>query len=203
MKRSRSILIAGGVAVVAALAAIGGRLMYDGGAWQSSAESGPDRGAALAALAEETGMTVHDTPRPVADLAFADAGGNELSLADFEGSTVVLNLWATWCAPCLKEMPDLDALEAALGGPAFTVIALSQDRGGLNQVEPFWDKAGLEHLAIYLDEQMAAGQAVEARGLPTTLLIDPEGREIGRVEGPAKWDAPAVIDALAAVAGAS
>lgn len=124
-------------------------------------------------------------------LAFTDADGNPVSLADFRGKVVLLNVWATWCPPCVKEMPSLDRLQAALGGDGFQVVALSLDRGGKAQVEPFYMEKDLDHLAIYLDPKMTAMKALKLQGLPTTLLIDADGREIGRLPGEAEWDSPA------------
>ncbi len=130
---------------------------------------------------------------PAPDLAFVDAEGKERSLAEFRGKLVLLNLWATWCAPCVREMPSLQRLQARLGGDRFTVLALSQDRGGLGQVQQFYATQSLKGLDIYVDKTMAAARAVKAPGLPTTLLIDPDGREIGRLVGGAEWDAPEAV----------
>ena len=137
-----------------------------------------------------------DTPRPL-DIAFTDADGRERALSEFRGRVVLVNLWATWCAPCLREMPALDRLQGRLGGPDFMVVALSQDRGGMAAVAPFWAEAGLENLTLLIDKDLAAGRKIKARGLPTTLLVDREGREIARLEGPAEWDAPEVVAYLA------
>lgn len=135
-------------------------------------------------------LTLHEQPRPVPAFGFTDAGGQRLSLDAFKGRTVLLNLWATWCAPCRKEMPSLDRLQAKMGGPEFQVVALSIDRGGLAPVRAFFGELGLEHLAIYLDPPNASTQALNVVGIPTTLLIDGEGREVGRATGPAEWDSP-------------
>jgi thiol-disulfide isomerase/thioredoxin len=111
-------------------------------------------------------------------------------LSDFAGRVVLLNLWATWCAPCVREMPTLDRLQAELGGPDFEVVALSSDRAGAAAVEPFFRTHGLSRLGVYLDPQGEATRALGTRGLPTTVLIDREGREVGRLEGVAEWDSP-------------
>jgi thiol-disulfide isomerase/thioredoxin len=132
------------------------------------------------------------TPRPLPELHFADAGGRKLTLADFRGRLVLLNLWATWCVPCRKEMPALDRLQARLGGPGFEVVALSIDRKGLSAVQPFYRELGLKALRIYVDQSGAAAGELDAPGLPTTLLVDRNGRELGRVVGPAEWDSPPV-----------
>jgi len=125
-------------------------------------------------------------------LQFKDADGKALSLADFRGRAVLLNVWATWCGPCRKEMPALDRLQAKLSGTDFEVIALSIDRGGLGVVERFFDEIGIANLAIYLDESAAAMSVLGITGIPTTLLIDPDGQEIRRWAGPAEWDSPAM-----------
>ena len=136
---------------------------------------------------------------PVPELTFLDADGNERTLRDFQGRVVVLNLWATWCAPCRKEMPSLDRLQAALGGDDLEVVALAVDRGDLSKVLTFYDEIGLEHLAIYHDSTAKAGRTLRAPGLPTTLIIDRNGDEVGRVLGDAEWDGDDVAALLKAV----
>ncbi|MEM7043765.1 MAG: TlpA disulfide reductase family protein [Pseudomonadota bacterium] len=136
---------------------------------------------------------------PVPALAFLDAEGNERSLEDFQGRVVVLNLWATWCAPCRKEMPSLDRLQAALGGDDFEVVALAVDRGDLTKVLSFYDEVGIQDLAVYHDKTAKAGRTLRAPGLPTTLIIDREGKEVGRVLGDAEWDGDDVVTLLTAV----
>ena len=136
---------------------------------------------------------------PVPEVTFLDADGNERSLSDFQGRVVVLNLWATWCAPCRKEMPSLDRLEAALGGVDFEVVALAVDRGQLGKIEDFYQEVGIENLAIYHDKTAKAGRSLRAPGLPTTLIIDREGQEVGRVLGDAEWDGEDVVSLLNAV----
>ena len=101
---------------------------------------------------------------------------------------VLLNVWATWCVPCRKEMPTLDRLQARLGGKDFLVIALSIDREGVAPVKRFYQELGLEKLAIYVDPSGKGSQALAIPGVPTTLLIDRQGREIARKMGPAEWD---------------
>lgn len=135
-------------------------------------------------------FTPIDPPRPAPVLDVVDAAGRRVSLADFRGRVVVLNLWATWCVPCVKEMPALDRLQADLGGPGFQVVALSLDRGGRPVVEAFFHKQGLGSLPIYLDPSAVALRALKPRGLPTSLLIDRDGNEVGRLEGAADWDSP-------------
>jgi thiol-disulfide isomerase/thioredoxin len=133
---------------------------------------------------------------PVPEVTFLDADGNERSLSDFQGRVVVLNLWATWCAPCRKEMPSLDRLQAALGGDDLEVIALAVDRGDLTKVLDFYQEVGVENLAVYHDSTAKAGRTLRAPGLPTTVIIDRDGAEIGRVLGDAEWDGDDVVTLL-------
>ncbi len=148
---------------------------------------------ATAALAQSSAFVMHDRPRDLPDIEFANRAGETVRLADFRGRLVLLNIWATWCAPCRREMPTLDRLQAELGGPDFEVLALAVDRKGLDAVEKFYAELGLERLAIYVDESTRAARLLGALGLPTTLLIDREGKEIGRLLGPAEWDSPEMI----------
>jgi thiol-disulfide isomerase/thioredoxin len=126
-------------------------------------------------------------PQPAPEVSFTDLKGNWVALADFKGKLVLLNLWATWCQPCLKEMPSLEKLQATQADK-LVVAAVSEDRGGGQVVEPFVAKIGLDKVKIYLDPKSAVGHAFSVRGLPTTLVIDTEGRLVGRVEGAAEWD---------------
>ena len=135
----------------------------------------------------------------VPEVTFLDADGNERTLEDFQGRVVVLNLWATWCAPCRKEMPSLDRLQATLGGDDLEVVALAVDRGDLSKVLRFYDEVALEHLAVYHDSTAKAGRTLRAPGLPTTLIIDRSGDEVGRVLGDAEWDGDDVATLLKAV----
>ncbi len=135
-------------------------------------------------------------PRPLAELQFIDGAGRAVSLTDFRGRVVLLNAWATWCVPCRAEMPSLDRLQEKLGGPDFEVVALSIDRGGLPVVEAFYDDLKLAALRVYLDQPGEAMRALGIAGLPTTLLIDRAGREIGRVVGAAEWDGPAAVEVI-------
>ncbi|MBI4184870.1 MAG: TlpA family protein disulfide reductase [Proteobacteria bacterium] len=132
-------------------------------------------------------------PRAMPEVGMRDAAGAEVGLGRFRGKVVLLNLWATWCGPCVREMPSLDRLQAALAGERFEVVALSEDLGGADAVRRFYERTGVRHLAIHLDPRGALARAVGARGLPTSLLIDREGREIGRLEGAADWDSPEAV----------
>jgi len=136
-------------------------------------------------------------PQPAPEISFTDSAGNAVALADFKDKFVILNLWATWCQPCLKEMPSLAALQARLG-PAVTVLAVSEDRGGADVVQPFVAKLGLDKfLKVYLDPKSAVGRALGTRGLPTSFVIAGDGKMLGKVEGEADWDSDAMRATLA------
>lgn len=151
--------------------------------------------AAVLAVAQEPPKTfiLHDAPKPIAKIEFQDSDGKARSLADFRDKVVLLNVWATWCRPCRAEMPTLDRLQSELGGPGFEVLALSIDRAGIDVVTRFYFEVGVAHLTRYVDSSGRAAWQLSTVGLPTTLLIDREGREIGRLVGPAEWDAPNMV----------
>jgi thiol-disulfide isomerase/thioredoxin len=138
-------------------------------------------------------LSVFDQPRPVPEIGFQDDQGHDLTLADFRGRVVLLNLWATWCVPCRKEMPTLDRLQARLGGKDFVVIALSIDRKGIEAVRGFYHEVGVKKLGIYLDPSGKGSHDLAIPGLPATLLIDREGREVARKLGEAEWDSPEMV----------
>lgn len=139
---------------------------------------------------------LHDEPRTVPPVTFRDGDDRERSLADFRGRVVLLNIWATWCVPCRREMPTLDRLQSELGGADFEVLALSIDRAGLPAVEAFYKEIGLEALGIYVDAAGKASRQLGIVGLPTTILIGRDGTELGRFVGPAEWDSPQMIGFL-------
>lgn len=164
---------------------------------------GPGAGPAAPASGEMAAFRETRPPVPVAGFGFTDGDGRPVAIGDFAGRVVLLNLWATWCAPCVREMPALDRLQARLGGPGFEVVALSLDRGGRDQVAPFLERLGVGNLALYLDPGSAAMRELSPRGLPTTLLIDREGREVGRLEGAAEWDSPDALRLIRHYLGAA
>ena len=138
-------------------------------------------------------LSVFDQPRPVPEIRFQDDQGHDLTLAAFRGRVVLLNLWATWCVPCRKEMPTLDRLQGRLGGKDFVVIALSIDRKGIEAVRGFYNEVGVKKLGIYLDPSGKGSHDLAIPGLPATLLIDREGREVARKLGEAEWDNPEMV----------
>lgn len=135
-------------------------------------------------------------PAAVPDISFEDGTGAPVSLARFRGQVVLLNFWATWCAPCVEEMPSLNRLSSRFAADGLAVVALSQDRGGMKIVQPFFAEHKLDALPIYLDKTMVSGGAFKLRGLPTTILIDRDGRELGRFEGAVDWDSAPVQEVL-------
>jgi thiol-disulfide isomerase/thioredoxin len=141
-------------------------------------------------------LVFHSPPRELPRLRFVDGQGAATSLTAWRGKVVLLNVWATWCPPCIKEMPSLDRLQATLGGPDFQVVALSIDAGGLPAVQAFFGRNDIKHLLPYIDAFHAATTNLIATGIPLTLLIDRDGRELARNLGPAEWDGPATVQLI-------
>jgi thiol-disulfide isomerase/thioredoxin len=152
-----------------------------------------DTAARIAPLAhgEVAALAVAHTPFRVPPLGFKDAEGHDRTLADWRGRTVLLNLWATWCVPCRREMPALDALQARLGGPKFQVVAVNIDTRDPEKPLAFLKQIGVTHLTYFADESAQVFEdlktAGKAFGMPTTLIVDPKGCEIGDMAGPAEW----------------
>ena len=138
-------------------------------------------------------LVVHNSPQPIASIKFEDESGQTRSLAEFKGRVVVVNIWATWCVPCRREMPTLDHLQAALGGPDFEVVPVSIDRGGIDTIRKFYADIAVRNLAMYVDTSGRALRELGAIGLPTTLLVNRNGEEIGRIVGPAEWDSAELL----------
>lgn len=138
-------------------------------------------------------LMLEKEPKPLPEFAFADADDKPLSLASYKGKAVLLNFWATWCAPCVKEMPSLDRLQAAMGNDKFVVLPLSLDGPSKPRVKPFYEDKKLGHLGIYFDKAKKSMQTLDVGILPTSLLIDAQGRLVGRLEGEADWDTPEAI----------
>jgi len=136
---------------------------------------------------------LHEAPKPIASIAFEDDQGRPRSLAAFRGKIVLLNIWATWCGPCRREMPSLDRLQGLLGGADFEVVALSIDRAGLDPVRKFYMDVGIRNMAINIDRSGKTTRELGTIGVPATLLIDRDGRELGRLVGPAEWDEPDIV----------
>lgn len=147
----------------------------------------------LAAAAAEVQL---GTAKPMPPLAFETMDGAPASLEQFRGKVVVLNMWATWCAPCREEMPSLDRLQTEVDPSRIVVLALAVDRAGPERVRDFLREIGVSHLSVYRDPDMAAIRAVRSPGLPTTIIVDAQGKEVGRVLGDVDWADPKVVSAL-------
>ena len=133
-------------------------------------------------------LVVHDTPVATSDAAFdLEDDGGKGTLEDYRGKYVLLNFWATWCAPCRKEMPQLDALQKEFGGDAFEVVTIASGRNSPDGISRFFEEAGVENLPRHQDPKQALASQMGIFGLPITVLIDPEGREIARLRGDADW----------------
>jgi thiol-disulfide isomerase/thioredoxin len=194
--RFRRLALIAGAIVAGALAGLGG--VYGIGGFMRNAGD-PDCRPAVAlaqrlgplARGEVAAMAIAETPLRVPDLVFRDQSGAERRLSDWRGRTVLLNLWATWCIPCRKEMPALDALEGTLGGERFEVVAVNIDTRDPTKPRTWLEGVGVNRLAYYADQSAKVFQDLKligrAFGLPTTVLIDPEGCEIGTAAGPAEW----------------
>ena len=143
------------------------------------------------ARGEVAAVNVAKSPLKIPALAFQDAGGSPMTLERWRGRTVLLNLWATWCVPCRQEMPALDALEQRLGGPAFEVVAINIDTRDSSKPKEWLKEVGVQKLAYFADPTARTFQDLKAIGrafgMPTTLLIDPQGCEIASIAGPAEW----------------
>lgn len=135
-------------------------------------------------------------PCTVTAFTFTDADGTARTLADFKGQALVVNLWATWCPPCVREMPSLNRLQAKLGSKDFAVLAISQDMGPATLPREFLEARDLGGLAFFHDPKNTASKAFATPGLPITLLIDREGREVARVIGPMEWDEDEVMERI-------
>ncbi len=158
------------------------------------------------ARGEVAAFQVASAPKPLPGIAFQSPQGQPLTLADFKGRTVLLNLWATWCAPCRHEMPALDKLQAELGGRDFEVVAVNIDTRNLDKPKAWLGEVGVKHLAYYADPQAKIfqdlRQAGKAVGMPTTFLLDAQGCELGQLSGAADWGSEDAVKLIrAALAG--
>jgi thiol-disulfide isomerase/thioredoxin len=190
--------IAAGLAVIAAITGI---YLFQA----EGRKAGPESQAASPSIPGPSGISkdlatgtlaafLVKPDRPaLADAAFQDAEGKPLKLSDWKGRVALVNLWATWCAPCRKEMPDLAKLQKELGSDDFEVVAISVDRKGAEASAAFLKETGADGLRLYVEPTTAILNDIQALGLPATVLIDRQGREIGRLLGPADWASPEAI----------
>jgi thiol-disulfide isomerase/thioredoxin len=149
---------------------------------------------------EIAALALSSAPQPMPNLTFTGADGKTVKLADFRGRDVLLNLWATWCAPCRQEMPTLDRLEGKRGGPGFQVVAVNIDTAQLDRPKVFLHQIGAKNLAFYADDTANIFEVLKedgkVLGLPTTILVGKDGCDIGTMAGPAVWDSPEALALL-------
>ena len=194
-KKRLAVIILGGIAGIAVgLAGVYGigRLTRNVGA-DPACQAAVDTARRIGPFArgEVANLTVPASPRRLPELTFQDGAGQNKTLADWRGRTVLLNLWATWCVPCRKEMPALDALQEKLGGPDFEVVSINIDTRDFDKPKTWLKEVGVTRLAYYADPNAKVFQdlkvAGKALGMPTTLLVDGAGCELGNMGGPAEW----------------
>ena len=208
-RRSRRPLVAG--AVVLGLAVSGAALYgtLSGGSNRVAAECRAAKPVAERidplARGEVAAVKVASAPDRLPNLAFTAPDGRALTLADFKGRAILLNLWATWCVPCRTEMPALDKLQATLGGPDFEVVAVNIDTRNPERPKAWLKEAGVERLAYYADPEAKTFQDLrrigKAVGMPTTLLVDPQGCELALINGPAEWASEDALKLVRAALG--
>jgi len=200
-------VVAGALIGLAVFYGTGG--LKRGGSGDSACTGAVDLAKKIAPLAhgEVAGLTMATAPLKLPDLAFDDANGQPKKLSDWRGKTVLLNLWATWCVPCRKEMPALDALQAKLGGDKFEVVAVNIDTRNLDKPRSWLQEVGITRLGYYADPSAKVFQDLKAIGkafgMPTTLLVDPRGCELGALAGPAEWSSEDALKLIETAAGKS
>ena len=145
--------------------------------------------AGLEAMREGTmkKLVFASEPAGVPETTFTDPDGGTFSLADYRGKYLLVNFWATWCAPCRAEMPALDALQAEFGGDDFEVLTIATGRNTLSGITRFFEDTNVVNLPILLDPKQTLARDMAVLGLPVSVLVDPEGREIARMRGDAEW----------------
>jgi thiol-disulfide isomerase/thioredoxin len=194
-KKRLAVVLLGGVAGVAVgLAGVYGIGRLAGNApVEAACKPAVEIARKMAPLArgEVAAVAVANTPKTLPALTFKDGNGAEKTLADWRGRAVLFNLWATWCVPCRKEMPALDALQAKLGGPGFEVVTVNIDTRDPEKPKAWLKEVGIDRLAYYADNSAKVFQDLKAVGkafgMPTTLIVDPNGCELGYLAGPAEW----------------
>jgi thiol-disulfide isomerase/thioredoxin len=202
-------VVIGGLVGFATLYGLG---LKRGAAGDPACRAAVDTARRIAPLAhgEVAALTMATAPLKLPDLAFEDADGKPKKLSDFRGKTVLVNLWATWCVPCRKEMPALEGLQASLGGANFQVVAINIDTRDPEKPKNFLKEANLTRLNYFSDQKAKVFQDLKAigraLGMPTSVLVDPQGCEIATIAGPAEWasnDALKLIQAAVSPAAAS
>jgi thiol-disulfide isomerase/thioredoxin len=199
----RPVLIAALLGVGAGLAAVYGMGGLQRNGTPAQADAGCEGAVAAARRlkplvhGEIAALTLSETPRRLPDLSFRDGEGKPVRLADFHGRSVLLNLWATWCVPCRKEMPALDRLQGEINAKEFAIVAVNIDTGDPAKPHRYLSEVGIKNLAYYDDPSTNVFQELKrvgrAVGLPTSILIDRAGCEIGYLAGPAEWSSEEAI----------
>jgi len=188
----RKTLAAVGLAVLAAAS------LLPASAPQAQETGWPQRTTDVAPPAPEGpfagNFTFSNPPVPAPSAAFQTLEGAPVSFADFRGQVVLVNFWATWCAPCVREMPNLERLHQALSDEGLVVLAISNDRGGAAVVNPFLARLDLQFLPVYLDAKGTLARAFALKGLPTSFVIGRDGRVLAGLVGPAEWDSPESLE---------
>lgn len=210
-KKRLAMVLAGGVAgVIVGLGAVYGIATLTGNAGGDKAcrpAVALAQKVAPLARGDVAAVKVASSPLKLPNLAFHDAGGKPVTLADFKGRTILLNLWATWCVPCRTEMPTLEALEQKMGGPDFQVVAVNIDTRDPEKPKAFLKEIGIKKLGYYSDASAKIFQDLKsvgrAFGMPTTILIDQQGCEIGTIAGPAEWASEDAVKLIQAALGRS
>lgn len=141
-------------------------------------------------------LIFHSTPTESSDVAFTSEDGSQMTLADYQGKHIVLNFWATWCAPCRHEMPHLSALQTQLGGDQIEVVTIATGRNPLPGMQRFFEEIGVTNLPLHTDARQSLARSLGVLGLPVTIIIDTEGHEIARMQGDADWSSENAIDIL-------
>ena len=193
---ARTIALAGALAIGALFGAVYVNMGDNGNVAPDGKQA---TGLAAYSVGEMITFVASAVPKDIPEIEFVTDDGTATSLDAWRGKVVLLNLWATWCGPCRKEMPTLDRLKAELGGAEFDVVALSVDRGGLEKPRKFLQEIKVRHLRLYNHSSGKVTSALKVIGMPTTLLINAQGQQIGRLVGPAEWDSK---DALALIGAA-
>jgi len=207
-KKRLALIAAGGVAgLVVGLAGVYGIATLNRNAGDPACRPAVALAQKVAPFArgEVAAVNVAKRPLKIPDLSFHDASGQTVALDHWRGRTVLLNLWATWCVPCRKEMPTLDALQGRLGGPDFQVVTVNIDTRDPDKPKAFLKQIGVSKLAYYADPSAQVFQDLKeigrAFGMPTTLLVDPHGCEIGSIAGPAQWASDDAVKLIEAALG--
>ena len=192
----------GGLIGFAGMVGIGG--LKPGAGGDPACRAAVDTAKRIAPLAhgEVAALTMATTPLKLPDLAFEDADGKPKKLSDWRGKTVLVNLWATWCVPCRKEMPALEGLQTKLQGPNFEVVAINIDTRDPEKPKKFLKDANLTRLGYFNDQKAKVFQDLKAigraLGMPTSVLVDPQGCEIATIAGPAEWDSDDAVKLIEA-----